>query len=336
MITPVQSQRYAQLVNNFNEKEFYAYYNHLGEGGTVEDFFERIEKHGDHDQSSHGAWSTGGGEKVIISPANEGNRKVSLGQYSADYKINDVEATAKNGQDFMNQWNKNYEMRTVSAYLMGIEGAKSMGKEDSLEHDYLATLKNPFGNDPEEFVHAKPIVEAIAGGSRLIEAIHNETPSEVNLFRGIKAESGSQLRTLQEGQTFELPLSSFAQKSYYAETFAGTSGERSNIKGTSIIFSTITSSITGTSTIISLITSFSTITSLITSFTSSLPDFPSSYLVKKCRDVNEIIGSNPPSKNANHLFIAITSLALDPIISHTGPVNSIHDLNSSPVSSISL
>jgi hypothetical protein len=199
--------------------------------------YKPVLKHGDHDQSSHGAWSTGGGEKVIISPANEGNRKVSLGQYSADYKINDVEATAKNGQDFMNQWSKNYEMRTVSAYLMGIEGAKSMGKEDSLEHDYLATLKNPFGNDPEEFVHAKSIVEAIAGGSRLIEAIHNETPLEVNLFRGIKAESGSQLRTLQEGQTFELPLSSFAQKSYYAETFAGTSGERSNIKGTSIIFS---------------------------------------------------------------------------------------------------
>jgi len=59
MITPVQSQRYAQLVNNFNEKEFYAYYNHLGEGGTVEDFFERVKKHGDHDQSEHGNWATG-------------------------------------------------------------------------------------------------------------------------------------------------------------------------------------------------------------------------------------------------------------------------------------
>jgi hypothetical protein len=55
----MQSQRYAQLVNNFNEKEFYAYYAHLSEGGRVEDFFEKMEKHQEHDQSSHGNWATG-------------------------------------------------------------------------------------------------------------------------------------------------------------------------------------------------------------------------------------------------------------------------------------
>jgi hypothetical protein len=55
----MQSQRYAQLVNNFNEKDFYAYYAHLSEGGRVEDFFEKMEKHQEHDQSSHGNWATG-------------------------------------------------------------------------------------------------------------------------------------------------------------------------------------------------------------------------------------------------------------------------------------
>jgi putative metallohydrolase (TIGR04338 family) len=59
MLTPMQSQRYAQLVNNFNEKEFYAYYAHLSEGGRVEDFFDKMEKHQEHDQSTHGNWADG-------------------------------------------------------------------------------------------------------------------------------------------------------------------------------------------------------------------------------------------------------------------------------------
>ena len=59
MLTPIQSRKYARLVNEFNEKEFYAYYAHLSEGGTVEDFFSKMEKHQEHDQSSHGNWATG-------------------------------------------------------------------------------------------------------------------------------------------------------------------------------------------------------------------------------------------------------------------------------------
>lgn len=64
MLTPVQSQRYAQLVNNFKEAEFYAYYKHLSEGGTVEDFFENVEKHGSHDQKTHGNWASGNYENL--------------------------------------------------------------------------------------------------------------------------------------------------------------------------------------------------------------------------------------------------------------------------------
>jgi hypothetical protein len=60
----MQSQRYAQLVNNFNEKDFYAYYKHLGEGGRVEDFFEKMEKHGEHDQKTHGNWASGNYENL--------------------------------------------------------------------------------------------------------------------------------------------------------------------------------------------------------------------------------------------------------------------------------
>jgi hypothetical protein len=64
MLTPVQSQRYAQLVNNFSEKEFYAYHDHLLDGGTVEDFFNKMEKHGEHDQKTHGNWASGNYESL--------------------------------------------------------------------------------------------------------------------------------------------------------------------------------------------------------------------------------------------------------------------------------
>ena len=62
----------------------------------------------------------------------------------------------------------------------------------------------------------------------------------------------------------------------------------------------------------------------------------SSYFTKKCNDVNEMIGSNPPPKNANHLFCETTSLISDPNISQTGEVSSTQDLNKSPLTSISL
>lgn len=57
MLTPMQSQRYAYLVRDFTKDEFYAYYKHLGEGGTVEDFFESVAKHGTGDQKPHGSWA---------------------------------------------------------------------------------------------------------------------------------------------------------------------------------------------------------------------------------------------------------------------------------------
>jgi hypothetical protein len=55
----MQSQRYAYLVRDFSKDEFYAYYKHLSEGGRVEDFFEKMEKHQEHDQKTHGSWANG-------------------------------------------------------------------------------------------------------------------------------------------------------------------------------------------------------------------------------------------------------------------------------------
>ena len=58
--------------------------------------------------------------------------------------------------------------------------------------------------------------------------------------------------------------------------------------------------------------------------------------MKKCKEVRDITGNNPPVKNANHLFKPTISSASVPIDSHIGNVNSTQDLNNSPSVSISL
>ena len=74
----------------------------------------------------------------------------------------------------------------------------------------------------------------------------------------------------------------------------------------------------------------------LSSFTISSLFLPLSYLVKKCKEVKDIIGSNPPSKNANHLFCDIISEGSEPNPSNKGPVSSTQDLNKSLLESISL
>ncbi len=65
MTTPAQSRRYAYLANNLNKQDFIAYYAHLLEGGRVEDFFDKMEKHQEHDQSTHGSWADGVSSTVV-------------------------------------------------------------------------------------------------------------------------------------------------------------------------------------------------------------------------------------------------------------------------------
>lgn len=65
MITPIQSQRYARMVRDFTVAQGKAYQAHLIAGKPAEDFFEKMEKHGSHDQSTHGNWATFTSEELI-------------------------------------------------------------------------------------------------------------------------------------------------------------------------------------------------------------------------------------------------------------------------------
>mgnify|MGYP003350101608 CR=1 FL=1 len=61
-ITPVQSQRYARMVNNFAPDEAKAYWTHLLNGGTAEEFFAKYGKISKYNPN-HGAdgrFSSGG------------------------------------------------------------------------------------------------------------------------------------------------------------------------------------------------------------------------------------------------------------------------------------
>ena len=62
MITPTQSIDYAQLVREFTPEQRQSYYEHLLADKPAEDFFEKMQKHGNHDQSTHGSWANGNSE----------------------------------------------------------------------------------------------------------------------------------------------------------------------------------------------------------------------------------------------------------------------------------
>ena len=135
MLTPIQSRKYARLVNEFNEKEFYAYYNHLGEGGTVEDFFDKVEKHGEHDQSSHGDWATGGegitnvqtGEPKSMGEVTPGVVGTWRTESTADYQTQKGEKftlTTRHEKIFDGMVNINTKVEDKNGKTIGVLGAQ--------------------------------------------------------------------------------------------------------------------------------------------------------------------------------------------------------------------
>lgn len=93
MISALKSQQYARMIRDFSAKEQKAYIEYLLKEGTVEEFFEKMEKHGDHDQSEHGNWSKGGNgssDKTSEYPTKKSNPELAniLKDYIVEYPDN--------------------------------------------------------------------------------------------------------------------------------------------------------------------------------------------------------------------------------------------------------
>lgn len=104
MITSMQSIHYANLIQEFTSEQKQAYYAHLLLDKPAEDFFEKMEKHGTHDQSSHGNWSKGMMSEGDLYASYqdfepEDYEKSAIGRYLAQgHKINDFVRSGQTGE----------------------------------------------------------------------------------------------------------------------------------------------------------------------------------------------------------------------------------------------
>jgi hypothetical protein len=60
MIDAKKSMRYSNMMKKFDVKEMAEFYQVLVTDGDLESFFESVQKHESHDQSTHGNWATDG------------------------------------------------------------------------------------------------------------------------------------------------------------------------------------------------------------------------------------------------------------------------------------
>lgn len=179
MTIPAQSRRYAYLANNLNKEEFTAYYAHLLEGGRAEDFFDKMEKHGSHDQKTHGNWASGNYD--------------DLSQWYSDEMT--VFSTAKERDDYFAQLlsSQRKEGFTEENYPQFVGAIREY--ESRLGYDLNEALRDPLISKSRYQNTIDSLDKAIETAPPLSE--------EVIAYRGIKGNGLNFFETLKVGDVFE-------------------------------------------------------------------------------------------------------------------------------------
>ena len=184
-----------------------------------------MEKHGSHDQKTHGNWATGGTPNSITTTTNAIGQEIQTITYGditferekpGDVRdVDDIERymwTTVSGND---------AMRIVSSRIMGIDNPSpksrvlSEGEIKSLVEGGVFRSGSILLSEVE-----KGLKRTISGAYTLLEDIHTSTPSVDVLHRGVKVVSTSSIMGIKEGQIIEIPISSTSTKKRTAELYA--------------------------------------------------------------------------------------------------------------------
>lgn len=174
-----------------------------------------LEKHGEHDQKTHGNWATGSVPTSITTSIN------AIGQETQTITYGDIVIQRdKPGEvryiDDNTRLNWTFRdggdaMRFVSSRIMGIENASGIPKMIEGERDALIEgKKSPW----------KKVPEWISGAYTLMEDVRSATPYWDSLHRGIAVATNSSILNIKEGQVLELPLSATSTKTRTAEMYS--------------------------------------------------------------------------------------------------------------------
>ncbi len=183
-----------------------------------------IEKHGDHDQSTHGSWASGTTPNTVESSTND------KGRTSYDVTYGDIKVKINDDEDLddaRNVWTYqkgNDASRVVACRLMGIENP-SLNPRLSLltQRQVVQGIVGVENTSQEErdYKNAKTEIErTIASAVILTDLAHKSEPSKVDLYRGIKVKNDSPVSNIKEGDSFTIPISSVTNVKELAERYA--------------------------------------------------------------------------------------------------------------------
>ena len=99
MIDAKKSVRYANMMKEFGTQQMAEFYQVLVNDGDLESFFESVQKHQQHDQSSHGNWATDGSyptEAVVSTSIYEAVYEYSNNGFK---QVNEMLRTKQYGSD---------------------------------------------------------------------------------------------------------------------------------------------------------------------------------------------------------------------------------------------
>lgn len=183
-----------------------------------------VVKHGDHDQSEHGNWSTGTTPNTIESLTND----KGVTTYDVTYGNINLKIDSEQGlDDARHVWtfrDGNDAARVIASRLMDIDNPSAKPRLDLLTARQIAEgvigVENTQRN-ADDYARAKGEIERkIASAVILTDAIHRGEPSEVDLYRGIKVKNDLPIANIKAGDSFTLPVSSTTTVKELAERYA--------------------------------------------------------------------------------------------------------------------
>lgn len=194
------------------------------EARKIWESLNKVQKHGDHDQSEHGNWATGTTPNTIESSTND----KGITTYDVTYGDINLKIDGEQGiDDARHVWtfrDGNDAARLIASRLMDIDNPSAKPRLDLLTarqiNEGVIGVENTRQN-ADDYARAKGEIERkIASAVILTDRVHKSEPSEVELYRGIKVKNDLPIVNIKEGDSFTLPVSSTTTGKELAEFYA--------------------------------------------------------------------------------------------------------------------
>jgi hypothetical protein len=185
-----------------------------------------VEKHGTHDQKTHGNWATGSVPTSIVTSINAIGQEIQKITYGDIVIERDKPGIVRDSDDLTRTlWAFSAgasAMRFVSSRIMGIDVTNLPKRVD--ENDQKSLIEGTVPKEPEIVggysSQKSDVPKWISGAYTLMEDVRESTGIPVELHRGILVRNDSPILNIKTGQILEMPLSSTTDKRRVAQIYA--------------------------------------------------------------------------------------------------------------------